>query len=129
MDGTELSARVRAALAGLGVREVRMFGGIGFMLDGNMVAAASTRGLLLRVGRDAIEALLARPGAGVMEMRGRVMADYLRVEPDAVTDANVAEWLGPAVAFVRSLPAKAPAADGVSRAKPAQKRKTGSPKR
>jgi TfoX/Sxy family transcriptional regulator of competence genes len=108
--GTELTARVRGALAGLDVREVRMFGGIGFMLDGNMVAAASGRGLLLRVGRDGMAALLARPGAGPMEMRGRVMADYLRVEPAAVTDANVAAWLGPAIEFVRSLPAKAPAA-------------------
>ncbi len=58
----ELSAIVRAALAGKDtVREVKMFGGIGFMLNGNMIVAASRRGLMVRVGKDRQgEALAAR---------------------------------------------------------------------
>ena len=63
-DELELAASVRAALAGTGnIREVRMFGGIGFMLNGNLVAAASRRGLLLRVGKDHQAKALAQSGA------------------------------------------------------------------
>ncbi len=61
-DDQELASGVQTVLAGVGdIREVRMFGGIGFVLNGNMVAALSPRGLLLRVGKDRQEALaLAR---------------------------------------------------------------------
>jgi TfoX/Sxy family transcriptional regulator of competence genes len=76
----ELAARVRAALSGVGdIREVRMFGGIGFMLNGNMVAAA-TGSLLLRVGKDRHAAALAQFGARPMEMRGRTMEGYIYVD-------------------------------------------------
>jgi TfoX/Sxy family transcriptional regulator of competence genes len=70
-DDQELAANVRAALAGTGnIREVTMFGGIGFMLNGNLVAAASRRGLLLRVGKDRQAEALAQSGARPMVMRG-----------------------------------------------------------
>src|SRR6516225_1017372 len=67
----DLAANVRAVLAGMAtVREVRMFGGIGFMLNGNMIAAASKRGLLVRIGKARQPDALLRPGARPMEMRG-----------------------------------------------------------
>ena len=56
-----------AVLAGAGdIREVRMFGGVGFMMNGNLVAASSRRGLLLRVGKDHGAEALAQSGAGLM---------------------------------------------------------------
>ena len=109
----DLAAGVRAALKGTrNVREVKMFGGIGFMLNGNMVAAASKRGLLARVGKERQPEALARPGAQPMIMRGRTMEGYIRIGPDALTNASVKSWLQLASAFVRTLPAK--------KAKPAQ---------
>ncbi len=78
----DLAGRVRAALAKADdVREVKMFGGVGFMLNGNMVAAASKRGLLVRVGKDRHRDALTRPGTRPMEMRGRVMEGYVYVDP------------------------------------------------
>jgi len=105
----ELVASVRAALADTGeVREVKMFGGIGFMLQGNLVAAASRRGLLLRVGKDRQADALARPGARPMVMNGRTMEGYIYVDPPALDGRAVRAWLPLAVAFVQTLPAKPP---------------------
>lgn len=107
----DLAASVRAALTGAGeVREVKMFGGIGFMLNGNMVAAASERGLLVRVGKDRQGDALALAGARPMVMRGRTMEGYIRVDPAALNDQALPKWLRLAVAFVRTLPPKAPRA-------------------
>jgi TfoX/Sxy family transcriptional regulator of competence genes len=106
-DDQELAAIVRAALAGTGdVREVRMFGGIGFMLNGNLVAAASRRGLLLRVGKDRQEEALAQSGARPMVMRGRTMEGYVYVDPPALNVRAVQKWLRLAVAHVQTLPPK-----------------------
>jgi TfoX/Sxy family transcriptional regulator of competence genes len=109
MTPDALPASVRRVLAAAGgaIREVRMFGGIGFMLDGNLLAAVSKRGLLLRVGRERYEAALARPAASRVEMRGRTMAGYIRVDPQTLTDRSLEAWLAEASAFVRSLPPKA----------------------
>jgi TfoX/Sxy family transcriptional regulator of competence genes len=86
----DLAESVRAALSGAGaIREVKMFGGIGFMLNGNMVAATSKRGLLLRVGENRQADALAQPGTRPMVMRGRTMEGYVYVDPPAVTD----QWL------------------------------------
>jgi TfoX/Sxy family transcriptional regulator of competence genes len=80
----DLAAGVRAALSGAGtVREVKMFGGIGFMLNGNMIAGASKRGLLVRVGKDRQHDALARPGARPMKMKDRTMEGYIYVDPPA----------------------------------------------
>ncbi|SJM30036.1 TfoX/Sxy family protein [Mesorhizobium delmotii] len=107
MTADELAASVRADLAGVGdIREVKMFGGLGFMLNGNMIAAASRRGLLVRVGKDRQHEALAEPGA--MEMRGRVMEGYIYVDPPALTGEAVGRWLRPAIAFVQTLPPKLP---------------------
>jgi hypothetical protein len=83
-----------------------MFGGIGFMLNSNLLAAASKRGLLLRVGKDRQSQALAKPGTRQMEMRGRPMDGYIYVDPPIELDA-VRGWVDMATAFVRTLPSKA----------------------
>ena len=104
----DLAARVRAALGGAGtIREVKMFGGVGFMLNGNLVAAASKRGLLVRVGKDRQSEALARSGSRPMEMRGRTMEGYIYADPPALIDDSVKVWLRLASAFIQTLPPKA----------------------
>ena|SRR5215471_14576318 len=107
-DDQELAASVRAALAGTGdIREVRMFGGIGFMLNGNLAAAVSRRGLLLRVGKNRQAEALAQSGARPMVMRGRTMEGYVYVDPPALNKQAVRNWLKLAVAHVQTLTPKA----------------------
>jgi TfoX/Sxy family transcriptional regulator of competence genes len=104
-----LAERMRAALAGIGaVREVRMFGGLCFMLNGNMVAGTSKRGLLVRVGKEQLSAALARPGAKRMEMTGRPMQGYVFIDPPPPDEQALRDWLDLAVAFVKTLPPKLP---------------------
>ncbi|HET7065417.1 MAG TPA: TfoX/Sxy family protein [Rudaea sp.] len=123
----DLATSVRAALAGAGaVHEIKMFGGIGFMLNGNMIVAASRRGLLVRVGKDQQRAALTRPGARPMVMRDRVMEGYVRVDPPATTDAAVRAWIKMALTFVLTLPPKAAkTAKPAKMGKPTAKKATG----
>jgi len=107
MDELELQGWVRAAVSGAGaVSEVKMFGGIGFMLNGNLLAGASRRGLLLRVGSDREAEALRQPGARPMVMRGRTMPGYVYVDPPALTAASVSACLALAIPYVRTLPPK-----------------------
>jgi len=103
----DLAASVRNALLGAdAIHEVKMFGGIGFMLNGNLLAGASKRGLLVRVGKDRQGDALARSGARPMVMRGRTMEGYVYVDPPALDDGAVRTWIELAAAFVKTLPAK-----------------------
>jgi TfoX/Sxy family transcriptional regulator of competence genes len=105
----ELAARIRDLMAReRGVSEKKMFGGLAFLVDGNMsVAASGQGGLLVRVDPDESDALLEKPGVQLMEMGGRSMAGWLRVEADAVhTKKQLAPWVKRGVAFARSLPPK-----------------------
>jgi TfoX/Sxy family transcriptional regulator of competence genes len=105
----DLAARMRAVLADAGaVREVRMFGGLCFMLNGNMVAGTSKRGLLVRVGTDRQPDALTRPDAKPMEMAGRLMHGYVFVDPAPRDERVLRDWLELAVAFVKTLPPKPP---------------------
>ena len=105
----DLADRMRAVLAGTGtVREVRMFGGLCFMLNGNMVAGTSRRGLLVRVGKDRHAQALARPGAKPMEMSGRPMEGYVFIDPPPPDERGLRDWLELAVTYVNTLPPKLP---------------------
>ena len=105
----DLAKRVRAVLAGNGeLREIKMFGGRCFMLNGNMVAGTSKRGLLVRVGKEQHAPALARPDARPMEMSGRPMEGYVVIDPPPKGDRVLREWIELAVAFVQTLPAKPP---------------------
>ena len=103
----DLAARLRQMLANAGtIREVKMFGGLCFMLDGNMVAGTSKRGLLVRVGRDAQRSALDRPGTRPMVMGTRTAEGYVFVDPATLNEKALQDWLKLALAFVRTLPSK-----------------------
>lgn len=105
----DLADRIRGALGRQPVTERKMFGGLAFLVAGNMsVAASGQGGLLVRVDPDDMDALLAEPGAAEFDMGGRgPMKGWLRVSADAVRDDDaLARWVQRAVTYARSLPAK-----------------------
>jgi TfoX/Sxy family transcriptional regulator of competence genes len=104
-----LAERIRALLPPRGdVTERKMFGGLAFLIGGNMAVAASHEGgLLVRVDPDEGERLVAKTKAKPMEMRGRSMAGWLRVDAaDLGTTRQLRPWVDRGVAYAGSLPAK-----------------------
>jgi TfoX/Sxy family transcriptional regulator of competence genes len=105
----DLANRLRELMAGeAGVTEKAMFGGLAFLIGGNMAVAASGRGgLMVRVDPEDTDTLVARPHAGPFEMRGRAVQGWLRVDADGVrTRRQLEPWVKRGVAYARSLPAK-----------------------
>jgi hypothetical protein len=105
----ELAGRLRDLLAGeRGLTEKKMFGGLAFMIGGNMAIAASGQGgLMVRVDPDQSDALVATTKARLVEMRGRQMPGWLRVDaPDVRTKQQLAKWVALGVNYARSLPPK-----------------------
>ena len=105
----ELAARIRDLLAGEpALSEKKMFGGLAFLIGGNMAVAASGQGgVLVRVDPAESDALVGSTDARPMEMRGREMQGWLRVETEHVrTKRQLAAWVERGVAYARSLPAK-----------------------
>ena len=103
----ELADRIREVIASEpDVREKRMFGGLAFLIAGNMaVAASGAGGLMVRVAPDDTEALMDRPHAGPFEMRGRPVDGWLRVAAEGVqTRASLEPWVKLGVDYARSLP-------------------------
>jgi TfoX/Sxy family transcriptional regulator of competence genes len=104
-----LADRIRERLAAeAGVTEKKMFGGLAFLINGNMSVSVSTHGgLLLRVDPEQTDALAAKPHAEPFEMRGREMQGWLRVSPEGVkTKAQLERWVARGVSYARSLPPK-----------------------
>jgi TfoX/Sxy family transcriptional regulator of competence genes len=104
-----LAGRIRELVSGeAAVTEMRMFGGLAFLVGGNMAVAASGQGgLLVRVDPEQSDALVESSAAYPMEMRGRSMVGWLRVDVDDVRlDDALSEWVGRGVAYTRSLPPK-----------------------
>ena len=85
-----------------------MFGGLSFLIGGNMAVAASGQGgILVRVDPEESDDLVERTDATLMEMRGRSMRGWLRVAPEHVeTRERLAEWVDRGVGYARSLPPK-----------------------
>lgn len=108
MASDELSDRIRTALGHLPIREKKMFGAQAFMLDGNMVVATFRDGsLLVRVGKNGMEAALSLPGTSRMEMGERTMGGFVVVSGDAIEDdADLSAWLERGRAVAASLPPK-----------------------
>jgi TfoX/Sxy family transcriptional regulator of competence genes len=105
----ELADRIRALVGGqAGVAEKKMFGGLAFLVGGNMAIAASGQGgALVRIDPEESDALVASTAARPMEMRGREMAGWLRVEAEHLADdAELARWVELGTSYARSLPAK-----------------------
>jgi TfoX/Sxy family transcriptional regulator of competence genes len=104
-----LANRIREAVAGEpGVTEKRMFGGLAFLVHGNMAVSASGQGgLLLRIDPADAETLTQRPGARRFEMRGREMDGWLGIDSEVVaSEEDLQAWVDIGVAYARSLPAK-----------------------
>ena len=91
-----------------GVTEKKMFGGLAFLINGNMAVAASGQGgLLLRCDPAETDTLVAKPHAERFVMRGRAMDGWLRIEADGVkTKRDLERWIKRGVTYARSLPAK-----------------------
>jgi TfoX/Sxy family transcriptional regulator of competence genes len=105
----DLADRIRELIGGeRRVSEKKMFGGLAFLIAGNMAVAASGQGgLLVRVDPDRSDRLLASTNARMMEMRGRAMPGWLRVDAEDVrTKRQLARWVEMGVAYARSLPPK-----------------------
>jgi hypothetical protein len=104
-----LADRIRERVGGeTGLTEKRMFGGLAFLINGNMAVSASSQGgLLLRVDPAQTEELVQAPHARRFEMRGREMDGWLRIDPAALgTDADLAHWVDLGVTYARTLPPK-----------------------
>jgi TfoX/Sxy family transcriptional regulator of competence genes len=110
-EGT--AQRIRDVLGNApGLRERRMFGGISFMLDGNMCCGVVENDLVLRVGRDRYEECLREPHVRPMDFTGRPLTGFIYVSPGGFTsETELEQWIHRSVSFVRTLPSKPSAVD------------------
>ena len=105
----ELAARIRELVANEdGLTEKKMFGGLAFLIGGNMAIAASGQGgILVRVDPAQSDELVATTPAEPMEMRGRQMAGWLRIDTaDVADDDALGEWVEQGATYAASLPPK-----------------------
>ena len=105
----DLANRIRELIAAEpDLTEKKMFGGLAFLIGGNMsVAASGQGGLLVRVDPEDTDALVSKPHAGPFEMRGRSMQGWLRVDAEGMrTKRQLEPWVKRGIAYARSLPAK-----------------------
>src|SRR6476661_6381473 len=105
----QLSDRIRARLDTTeSVTEERMFGGLAFLINGNMAVAASSKGgLMVRVPPEDTDSLLSRAHTAPMEMNGRHARGWIRVAADGVRGRReLTSWVDKGVGYARSLPAK-----------------------
>jgi TfoX/Sxy family transcriptional regulator of competence genes len=105
----KLADRIRGLVASESeLTEKKMFGGLAFLIGGNMAVAASGQGgVLVRVDPAESDTLVATTNARLMEMRGRSMQGWLRVDPeDLRTKRQLAKWVELGTRYARSLPAK-----------------------
>lgn len=103
-----VAGRVRKALgAQRGLSEKKMFGGIAFLVRGNMCCGVIGDELMVRVGPEAYAAALARPHVREMDFTGKPLKGYVYVEPAGFRSApSLAAWMKQATGFAGSLPAK-----------------------
>ena len=104
---TKLAERIRFELNGIPVVEKKMFGGVGFLLNGNMACGVNKDDLIVRVDPEKNSALLKKPHARPFDMTGRPMKGWLLVEADGCkTEKQLGTWVKEAVAFALTLPPK-----------------------
>ena len=103
-----LAARIRDALERKrGVEEKKMFGGICFLLNGNLLVGVWKDSLIARLGPDGGEAALREPHVRVFDITGKPMKGWVLVSPEGVEeDDQLTEWIQRAIQFVETLPAK-----------------------
>ena len=104
-----LARRIREVVQGVrGLSEKRMFGGLAFLVHGNLAVSASSQGgLLLRIDPAEVEPLTSHPHVRRFEMRGREMDGWLRVDERALeSDDELRRWVHTGITYARSLPPK-----------------------
>ncbi len=91
----------------LNIEEKKMFGGIGFLLNGNMLVGVWKDSLIVRLGIDAYEQALMEPNVKEFDLTGRPMKGWVMVEPEGIEeDDQLKTWIERATKFVETLPAK-----------------------
>lgn len=89
------------------VNERKMFGGLAFMLSGNMCCCVTEHGLMVRVGPDAYEDALSQPHAGLMDLTGRPMKGWVLVSFAGLeSESGLSQWVKLGADFAAALPAK-----------------------
>jgi hypothetical protein len=103
-----LAARIRDALARKkGIEEKKMFGGVGFLLNGNLLVGVWKASLVVRLGPDEGEEAMQEPHVKEFDITGRPMKGWVLVEPEGVEDDDqLSDWIQRAVKFAGKLPAK-----------------------
>ena len=103
-----LAARIRDALARKkNIEEKKMFGGVGFLLNGNMLVGVWKNSMIVRLGPDAYQDTLIEPHVKEFDITGKAMKGWIMVETEGVAeDAQVQPWIQRAMKFVGKLPAK-----------------------
>jgi TfoX/Sxy family transcriptional regulator of competence genes len=104
----KLAERIRKQLAGQdGVMEKRMFGGVAFLLHGNMCCGVHKEALMVRLAPSATEVALSQPHTRVFDLTGQPMKGWILVEATGVrTAATLKKWVDQGVAYADSLPPK-----------------------
>jgi TfoX/Sxy family transcriptional regulator of competence genes len=103
----QLAARVRTLLADrTDVSERKMFGGLTFMIGGNMCCGVNGKELIVRLDPDGEDEALARPHARPMDFTGRAMRGFITIRPDGLKGGRLNRWVQAAVARAESLPSK-----------------------
>jgi TfoX/Sxy family transcriptional regulator of competence genes len=103
-----LAARIRTALTRKkGIEEKKMFGGIGFLLNGNMLVGVWKDSLIVRLGDEQGEEALLEPNVKPFDITGKAMKGWAMVMPDGIEDDDQLKgWIQRAVKFVGKLPGK-----------------------
>jgi len=103
-----LAGRVRAMLEGQrGIAEKRMFGGLAFLLDGNMCCGIVGKDLMLRLGDEGAAEALREPHVRPMDFTGKALKSMVYVAADGIRDrASLGRWIGRAIVFAGTLPAR-----------------------
>jgi hypothetical protein len=103
-----LAERIRQALARRkGIEEKKMFGGVGFLLNGNLLVGVWKDSLIVRLGKDQGEEALREPHVKEFDITGRAMKGWVLVAPEGIEeDGQLTGWMQRAVKFVGKLPAK-----------------------
>jgi TfoX/Sxy family transcriptional regulator of competence genes len=103
-----LAERIRQALARRkNVEEKKMFGGVGFLVHGNILVGVWKNSLIVRLGPDEGDGALLEPHVKVFDITGKPMKNWIQVEPEGIVeDEQLKDWIQRAARFVRKLPRK-----------------------
>lgn len=102
----QLDARINEATANWGTTRKRMFGGVGYLLGGNMLCGVLGNFLILRLGEHVAKEALEHPGARPFDVAGRPMKGWAMIEADMLDEAEFLHWLNKSREFAATLPPK-----------------------